>query len=205
MPTKDQGPRRRRFGAGAPDPGRDAERARRTSKSSARPAIRSWRARSIKETQPGRADARRRDAAHGRPHVPREPDAPAADAGGDGVVADRARRRDHAQGARARRDRFRRPSRKVDVAGTLADFSDEILAQDPHRGRRARGRAQRRPARRRRARPSIPADAILPANDRAARMLRTTRPHHRRSARPPAAPKRSASCSSGCRPTARRS
>ena len=43
---------------------------------------------------------------------------------------------------------------KVDVAGTLADFSDEILAQDPHRRRRTRGRRAR--ARRRwPSRPSI--------------------------------------------------
>ena len=43
---------------------------------------------------------------------------------------------------------------KVDVAGTLRDFSEEILAQDPHRRRRARAGAQR-PVGRRRSRPSI--------------------------------------------------
>ncbi len=44
----------------------------------------------IKNLIPG-ADAGRRDAAHGRAGFPREADAPAADAGGDGLFADRQR------------------------------------------------------------------------------------------------------------------
>ncbi len=150
----------------------------------------------IKETQPRRADARRRNAAHGRPDLPREPHAPAADAGGHGVLADRAA----APTPRSRRSSSARstssPSPKIDVAGTLADFGEEILAKiriaagarvharsAPRRGRtrgaqtfRRRGVAREQLARARCCGPPI---ASSP------------------SVRPPVAPRRFAKCSMG--------
>ena len=70
------------------------------------------RAREDQGAEAGRADAGRRDAAHGRAAVPAQPDAPAADAGGDVLVADRARRRRHTGGAGARARSISSPSRK---------------------------------------------------------------------------------------------
>ena len=127
----------------------------------------------IKETQPGRAHAGRRDAAHGRAHVPRQSHAAAAHAGGHGVVADR---------AAAPRPRSRRwnsapstssPSRKIDIAGTLADFGDEILAKI-RIAAGARVMARSAPAAAgARARPSIPRTPSCRPTRRQ-RMLRTT-------------------------------
>ena len=136
MADEDQGPGGRRLGAGAPDPGRDPqERARHRGGGHRLRSVHG--AREDQGDQPRRADARRRDAAHGRAHVPGQPDAAATDAGGDGLLADRARRRDHAQGAGARRGRLRlqaarstwparcaisakRSSRKIRIAAACA-------------------------------------------------------------------------------------
>ncbi len=60
----------------------------------------------IKSAESRRHHARRRNAEDGRRDVPAEPHAPAADAGGDGVFADRARRRRHARRARDGRGRL---------------------------------------------------------------------------------------------------
>jgi hypothetical protein len=88
-----------------------------------------------------------------------EPHAAAPDAGGHGLVADRSRRGDHAQGARARRGRLRSKP-KVDVAGTLKEFSEEILAKIRARAG-ARVRARSAPDAAQRVQPKHSADAIL--------------------------------------------
>ena len=63
---------------------------------------------------------------------------------------------------------------KIDLAGTLADFGDEILAQDPHCRRCARDGAQRaRRAVARASRRSIPRTPCSPRT-RGGKMLRTT-------------------------------
>ncbi len=99
---EDQSPRDRRFGAGAPDPGGDPEiRARHRGRGHRERSVRGARAHQGNES--GCADAGRGDAAHGRPHVPVQPHAAAPDAGGHGVLAHRARRRNHVQGTGARR------------------------------------------------------------------------------------------------------
>ncbi|KAG0773527.1 hypothetical protein G6F22_014803 [Rhizopus arrhizus] len=56
---------------------------------------------------PGRDHAGRGNAAHGRAGVPGKPDAPASTAGGDDLLADRARRRHHPAGIVTGRRRFR--------------------------------------------------------------------------------------------------
>jgi two-component system chemotaxis response regulator CheB len=71
-----------------------------------------------------RDHARRRDAAHGRHRLPEQADAPAADARGHGVHADRARRRRDAARAGAGRGRLRRQA-KIGIADGL-----RLLAQD---------------------------------------------------------------------------
>ena len=110
------------------------------------------RAREDQAAQPGRADARRRDAAAWTASTfLREPDAAAADAGRDGVVADRARRRDDAATRWSSARSTSSPSRSIDLAGTLR----RLRRRDHREGevpRRARGaRAPGRAATRRRA------------------------------------------------------
>ena len=79
---------------------------------------RAHRAREDQETQSRRAHARRRDAEDGRPHLPAQSDAPASDAGGDGLLAHRARRRHHARCAGDGRGGFSAKP-QIDIAATL--------------------------------------------------------------------------------------
>ena len=95
-----------------------------------------YRARTDQGAQSRRRHARRRDAAHGRADIPAQDHDAAADAGGDDLDADAARRRDHARGSRSWRRRFHRQTDR----GRLA----EAWRTRPPRFRR---RSRRRPAR----------------------------------------------------------
>ncbi len=102
----DQGAHRGRLGPGAPGADRAARRRSgdRGGGHRRRPV---HRARAHQGAQARRAHPGRRDAAHGRAHVHREPDALAPDAGGDGVLAHRGRRRRDPAGAGTRRGGLR--------------------------------------------------------------------------------------------------
>ena len=129
---------RRRFGADAQPDDRDHQLAARHGMSSARRRDPLVARELIKQHQPRRDHAGRRDAAHGRPRLPRKADAPAADAGGDGVLADRARRRDHAARAGAGRGRLRDQAEDRRRRRACASYAERIT--DKIRAARARAR-----------------------------------------------------------------
>ena len=130
----------RRFGAGAQPAGRDhrppARHGMRRRRASDPLVAREM----IRELHAGRAHARRRDAAHGRPRLPGKADAPAADAGGDGVVADRARRRGHAARAGAGRGRLRHQAEARRSQTASRDYAEKIADKIRSGGTRARPR-----------------------------------------------------------------
>ena len=145
----------------------------------------------IQHAQSRRAHAGRRDAAHGRPRLPRKADAPAADAGGDGVDADR---------ARLPRPRCARWSwaRSTSSPSRSSTSSDGMRRATPPRSSRRSAAARARV--RRCARRAAP-----PRRRRGARRLGIARQHREadhRSAPPPAAPRRSRELLPRCRPTA---
>ena len=114
----------------------------------------------IRNAQPRRDHARRRDAAHGRHRLPGAPDAPAADAGGDGLHADRARRRGDAARARTRRGRLRRQAQDRRGRRPAARWPTTSPTRSAsRRARRCAGwqpRARATPARGRPRRPASP-------------------------------------------------
>ncbi len=111
--------RRRRFGQHAPAHLRGAQRSPRPrGRGSGRRPARS--PPGDQGPEPRRRHARRRDAQHERPRLPREADAPPADAGHHGVEPDAARRRGDHAGAGDRRHRLRHQA----VARRRAPFAD---------------------------------------------------------------------------------
>jgi two-component system, chemotaxis family, protein-glutamate methylesterase/glutaminase len=129
------------------------------------------------------------------------PDAPAADAGGDGLDADRARRRGHAAALELGAvDFVAKP--KIGVADGLRQLGEDITDKI-----RTAAKARRKPpAPRARARRRA-APAARAAHRPGAGLARSAGCRPRRSsssAPPPAAPRPRARCWCNCRPTARR-
>jgi hypothetical protein len=126
-----QGSDRRRLGADARAADRDHQwRAR--SRSGRCGAGSDRRARDDQDAEPRRADAGRRNAAHGRPRFSRSPDAPAAHAGDHDFLVHRSRFRGHAEGAgTGRRGLPGQAARRKhsDAAGLRRGYS----RQDPRR------------------------------------------------------------------------